>query len=56
MIKPESLNFLEELAANNNREWFAIHKPRYETAKEDVLNWVEELIPLLAAADPAFPL
>ncbi|WP_316742537.1 DUF2461 domain-containing protein [Pedobacter antarcticus] len=56
MIKPESLNFLEELAANNNREWFAIHKPRYEAAKEDVLNWVEELVPLLAATDPAFPL
>lgn len=56
MIKPESLNFLEELAANNNREWFAIHKSRYETAKEDVLNWVAELVPILAAADPAFPL
>jgi uncharacterized protein (TIGR02453 family) len=25
-----SLNFLEKLKENNNREWFAIHKPEYE--------------------------
>jgi len=55
MIKPETFNFLKEISENNNREWFAEHKPRYETAKEDVLQFVDQLIPLLAAIDPEFP-
>jgi|WetSurMetagenome_2_1015567.scaffolds.fasta_scaffold593120_1 uncharacterized protein (TIGR02453 family) len=29
------LNFLEKLAENNNREWFAANKKLYETAKAD---------------------
>lgn len=55
MIKPETLSFLTEIVENNNREWFALHKDRYETARADVLAFVEELIPVLAAADPTFP-
>jgi uncharacterized protein (TIGR02453 family) len=34
-FKPESLAFLAELSRNNNREWFAENKQRYE---EDVLD------------------
>ena len=34
-IKPETIAFLEQLAENNNRDWFNEHKPRYE---EDVLD------------------
>ena len=34
-FKPESIRFLEQLAANNNRDWFNENKPRYE---EDVLD------------------
>ena len=34
-FEPRTLRFLEELRANNNREWFKEHKPRYE---EDVLD------------------
>lgn len=56
MIKPETLAFLTEVIENNNREWFAQHKERYETAKADVIAFVEDLIPHLAAADPSFPL
>ena len=29
-IQPELFQFLNELAANNNREWFAEHKPRFQ--------------------------
>jgi len=29
-IQPELFQFLKELAANNNREWFAQHKPRFQ--------------------------
>ncbi len=28
-FEPHSLRFLEELAANNNREWFKVNKSRY---------------------------
>ncbi|WP_442589950.1 DUF2461 domain-containing protein [Pedobacter sp. AW31-3R] len=56
MIKPETLGFLTELAENNNREWFALNKERYETAKADVLSFVEELIPILADAAPEYPM
>lgn len=33
---PESLKFLDELAANNNREWFKENKTRYEEQVLDV--------------------
>ncbi|MET4138914.1 DUF2461 domain-containing protein [Pedobacter sp. UYP1] len=56
MIKPETLAFLSAVAANNNREWFALNKEVYETAKADVISLVEELIPILANVDPQFPL
>lgn len=56
MIKPETLAFLTELVENNNREWFAQHKERYETAKADVITFVDQLIPVLAATDSEFPL
>ncbi|MFA4867149.1 MAG: DUF2461 domain-containing protein [Pedobacter sp.] len=54
MIKPETLDFITDVVANNNREWFAENKERYEIAKSDVLAFVDQLIPELAAADPAF--
>jgi uncharacterized protein (TIGR02453 family) len=54
MIKPETLDFITDVVANNNREWFAENKERYEIAKADVLTFVDQLIPELAAADPAF--
>lgn len=54
MIKPETLAFITDVTLNNNREWFAENKERYETAKADVLSFVDQLIPQLAAADPEF--
>ncbi|NRF38797.1 DUF2461 domain-containing protein [Pedobacter foliorum] len=54
MIKPETLVFITDVAQNNNREWFAENKNRYETAKADVLAFIDQLIPKLAAIDPEF--
>lgn len=54
MIKPETLAFITDVAQNNTREWFAENKGRYETAKDDVLAFVDQLIPQLAAVDPEF--
>jgi uncharacterized protein (TIGR02453 family) len=56
MIKRETLAFLTEIVENNNREWFAQNKDRYEIARADVLDFVDELIPVLSAADPEFPI
>lgn len=35
-IQPSTLEFLRELMINNNRDWFAKHKPRYEVAKAEI--------------------
>jgi len=52
MLKKETLKFIEDVAVHNNREWFAEHKPKYEEAKQDVLNLVSAIIPELAKVDP----
>lgn len=52
MLKKETLKFIKEVAANNNREWFVENKPRYEEAKQDVLSLVAAIIPELAKVDP----
>lgn len=52
MLKKETLKFIKDVAENNNREWFAENKARYEEAKLDVLNLVSAIIPELAKVDP----
>lgn len=52
MLKKETLNFIKDVAENNNREWFAANKDVYEAAKADVLALVAKLIPELAKVDP----
>ncbi|RLJ77213.1 DUF2461 domain-containing protein [Pedobacter alluvionis] len=52
MLKKETLNFIKDVAENNNREWFAANKDVYEAAKADVLELVAKLIPELAKVDP----
>ena len=34
-FRDETIKFLNELAANNNREWFAVNKHRYESLVVD---------------------
>ncbi|WP_231464532.1 MULTISPECIES: DUF2461 domain-containing protein [unclassified Pedobacter] len=52
MLKKDTLAFIKDVADNNNREWFAENKHRYEDAKTDVLNLVAEIIPELSKIDP----
>lgn len=52
MISPSTLTFLDNVAKNNNREWFAEHKGEYDVARENVLSLVQSLIPELAKIDP----
>jgi uncharacterized protein (TIGR02453 family) len=44
MIYQESLDFLTELAENNNREWFALNKERYDKARENVIDFTAKVL------------
>lgn len=50
-IKASTFGFLEELKANNTREWFQANKQKYDAAQLDVKNFVQELIIKLSTFD-----
>lgn len=52
MIQKNTLKFLNELAANNNKEWFDNNRSVYNTAREDFLAFVEEVLIKLSPSDP----
>jgi len=52
MLKKDTLSFIKDVAENNNREWFAENKPRYEESKANVLELVASIIPELSKIDP----
>ncbi|MFM1878863.1 MAG: hypothetical protein RLZZ241_1729 [Bacteroidota bacterium] len=43
-VKAENLDFLKELEANNNREWFTEHKKRYEHNLKDIVVFADALL------------
>jgi len=43
IIKPATLQFLNDLKSNNNREWFNKNKLRYEDAKQNYLDITQQL-------------
>jgi uncharacterized protein (TIGR02453 family) len=45
------LDFLSELRENNNREWFQLHKPKYEEAKNEMLKGIADLIREISVFD-----
>lgn len=51
-IQPEFFHFLEDLSDNNNREWFAENKPRYESdVRQPALELIRQLaVPLKRSA------
>lgn len=52
---PEALKFLDELAANNDREWFAANKSRYEEQVLDTaLLFIQSMQSPLAEIAPHF--
>lgn len=51
----DALQFLRELAANNDRAWFAAHRARFESALRDpFVAFLVELAPRLAAVNDGF--
>ncbi len=54
-ITPATIDFLYDLAANNNREWFAENKAHYELCvREPSLRLIEDAGPLLARISEHF--
>ena len=52
---PETIGFLEQLATNNNRDWFKEHKSRYEEDVLDVaLRFIQSMQDPLADMAPHF--
>ncbi len=52
---PATTGFLVDLAQNNNREWFAANKERYESCvREPALTWIGAMAPHLARLSPHF--
>jgi len=52
MIQRSTFDFLKDLIENNNREWFQDNKPRYEAARENVIELAAEVIKQLKKIDP----
>jgi len=54
-FSPAFFSFLEELAANNRREWFQAHKERYEDeVKDAALRFISDFGPPLREISPHF--
>jgi len=53
-MQPQTLQFLKQLSANNNKVWFEANKEAYEAAKADFEDMVGKLLQGLSDIDPAF--
>jgi uncharacterized protein (TIGR02453 family) len=55
MFTQETFDFLHDLAANNNRDWFNEHKPDYEAkVREPALEFITQMQPLLGDISSRF--
>ena len=45
--------FISELTANNNREWFAAHKDEYNKATATFHSFAQRMIDMIATFDSA---
>jgi uncharacterized protein (TIGR02453 family) len=43
-IQPSTFQFLTDLSVNNNREWFARHKDRYQASLENMVDFADALL------------
>lgn len=53
MLSKDTLQFLDDLKANNNRDWFLDNKKRYETFKKDYQHLVADLLDAMKPLDPS---
>ena len=48
MLQSSTLKFLKELKKNNNKPWFDANRKRYEEAKADFADFIQQVIDLHA--------
>lgn len=53
MLSKDTLQFLDDLKANNNRDWFLENKKRYEAVKKDYQQLVGDLLDAMKPLDPS---
>ena len=51
MLQPSTLKFLKDLKKNNNKPWFDANRKRYEAAKTDFANFIQQVIDLYGKKD-----
>ncbi len=51
MLSKETLLFLEDLKANNNRDWFLANKKRYESYKKEYHQLIADLLEVMKPQD-----
>lgn len=56
MLTKESLQFLDDLKINNNRDWFQENKKRYEIFKKDYHQLVSDFLDAMKPLDPSLEL
>jgi uncharacterized protein (TIGR02453 family) len=52
-ISQSTFQFLKDLQANNDRDWFNDHKPHYLSAKEEFEDFIDALIAEIGQFDPS---
>lgn len=53
MLSKKTLQFLDDLKTNNNRDWFLENKKRYEAFKKDYQQLVADLLDAMKPLDPS---
>ncbi|MFV5699455.1 DUF2461 domain-containing protein [Flavobacterium sp. ZT3R17] len=53
MLSKDTLQFLDDLKANNNRDWFLENKKRYEAVKKEYQQLVTDLLDVMKPMDPS---
>ncbi len=56
MIQHSTLQFMRELKDNNSRDWFDANRKRYQTAKEDIEQFVTDVVNQLSHYDASIAL
>jgi uncharacterized protein (TIGR02453 family) len=51
MLQTSTLQFLKQLAKNNNKEWFDVNRKKYEAAKADYVQSVQKIIEEFSKTD-----
>jgi uncharacterized protein (TIGR02453 family) len=52
MLQSNTLLFLKSLKKNNNKPWFDVNRPKYESAKADFIQFIQKVIDTHGKKDP----